>query len=100
MELEMKAKTVIEIGYTKLEDFIRYVYNVDEDVYDFVADQECGNDCSITFNVDGKIDEWNEKRLQKFNNGEIVMNITRVLLNDMYRRGKIVAGEYLVKVAW
>lgn len=92
-----KKKTVIEVSYSDLEKLVKKHYPEQYKHmggYSFAAVEECGNDTSHGFDVDGKLDDWD---LEKFAKGE-ASNIA--LLNKLCADGLIEAGEYLIEVCW
>lgn len=103
--LKTKTVTLHRVDYHELERYVNEFYGIEKDSlkrgWSFVADMECGNDTSITFGVDGKIDKWEEQELQKFKTDHRKTGwVTGALLNDLCREGLIVQGEYLIDVCW
>ena len=91
-------KTIIEVEYRDLEKFIKKVY--DKNI-ELVPSENWSNDESHSFNVDGQLDTWEETELMDFmENDDASYGITRVLLNDLARKGEIEVGEYIVNVCW
>lgn len=96
--LKIIKKTIFEIDFGDLEDFIKEVYkkipNIDN--YNFVASQEGNNDSVYDFEVNGEIDEYNMVKILKgdfsYCNAEF--------LNMLCRDGYIKSGTFLVNVCW
>lgn len=84
-----KKKTIFECEYYELEKFVKEKYGVD---YDFVANEECGNDSSHTFTVDGEVDEDFDIHVVSYRNYD--------LMNKLCKDGHIEPGEYLINVCW
>lgn len=95
--LPMRTKTIHTVQDSDLDRFISQVYGVE---FNFVADNEVGNDSSVSFAVDGVLDDYERDEVAKFARGEVVSYISRTLLNDACARGLIPAGDYLVSVCW
>lgn len=103
----MRTVSYMEMSYGELEELVKETYKVEE--YEFVAQQECGNDSSHTFevkaepwdvnNILGKyaLDKFEEWIQSKGHKGEY-MNyiIMQALVND----GVLSAGHYLIQVCW
>lgn len=93
--------TYIEVDYYEFEKFVSEQYGFESRDWSFVADQECENDCNISFTVDGKLDEYDEEELERFKtNPDTTGNIANALLNDFARKGLIDKGQYLINVCW
>ncbi|MBI4919560.1 hypothetical protein HY837_06520 [archaeon] len=98
LTLEVRKLTVLEVSWSKFEDFIQKVYNKE---YDFVADQECSNDSSHAFErITGKLDEYEESDLKKFVETGEYNNLASILLEDLCRKKLIERGNYLINVSW
>jgi hypothetical protein len=93
-----KTKTVIETDYRELTKVFLEVYGRDPEI---VASEEWSNGESQDIDADGELDEWDLQSLAKFlKTGKASFGITQLLLNDLVRGGKIVAGTYLVGIYW
>lgn len=93
-----KKKTVVEVDYDELESLIECVYGREVEL---VVSEEWGNYEAHTFSADGKLDKYEEAALLKFQEeGYASFGITRVLLNDLVRKGEIEASEYVVSIFW
>ncbi len=102
MKIEMKIEEVLyhKVDFYELDRVINEFYKPNEE-WDFVSDNEANNDSSYVFNVNGKFDDYEEKRLEKFKKDSISTSwMTRTLLDDLCRQGLIPIGPYLVKVCW
>lgn len=94
----MKKKTIIEIDYNELEQLVYDKLGFKQ--YDFVCAQECGNDSSHSFVVDGKISKWDKENLDKWAEGKDMAYGNQTVLNALCAKGFIEAGEYIVSVYW
>ncbi len=98
--LKKSVVTLFQVEYTDFENFVMEHYGFEKRWY-FVADQECGNDCSLSFEVNGRVDSYDEGQLEKFKTDpDSSYNITNAILNDFYREGLIEKGEYQINVCW
>lgn len=90
----MKKKTVFEVEYHELEQLIHEKLGWED--YDFVAAEECDNDSSHSFSVNGDVDEDEITSLEK---GEYLYH-NQAILDYLCKLGHIEAGDYLVEVCW
>lgn len=93
----MKKNIVIELEYYEFQDLVKKQYGHD---FSFVADQECGNDSSHQFIINGIIDDYEEGELQLFKDDGVYNLLANVLLNDLANRGVIEKGNYIISVCW
>ena len=103
--MEIKKVEYFEVDYSEVDRFVNEYYNMPKNKYgayewEIAADLESPNDVSHTFDIDGILDKYDEKRLSNFLKGDIEGFIARVLMNDLARKGLIPKGEYLIKVSW
>lgn len=89
----MKKITYIEMDYHEFDELVKEKYGIETE---FVANQEANNDSEYSFNVDGKLsdyqrEDWEEKNFQ-YGNG--------LLLNKLCEDGHIEPGKYLITVCW
>jgi len=102
MEIKMKTK---EVSYHTVSHFewdrvVNEFYKPTPE-WDFVSDEEANNDSSYTFNVDGEVNEYEERKLEKFKKDSLSQSrMTHTLLADLCRKGLIPKGVYLIKVSW
>lgn len=83
--------------YTEFEALVNQVYGVE---FEFPMDQEASNDTEHQFNIDGRLNKYDQEKIQSFINGESVYFISRTLLNDLCAKNYIPAGRYLITVSW
>lgn len=111
MDLKCKVKTLIEVEHGDFEIFINNQVkegNLPElkisESYGFelACDQECGNDVSLTFNMDKEflekypLDEYDLNRLK-----DPIKNFKLTDIMQLMATKKLIKyGEYLVKVSW
>lgn len=89
----MRTRTVIEMSYSELETLV-HKHMIKHRDYSFVDTEECGNDTSHTFDVNGEIDEWERKELAKGKGSNYAV------LNHLCAAGVIPPGSYLIEVCW
>jgi hypothetical protein len=93
---KFKKQISYSIEYYEFDDLIKEVYGID---YESIIDQD--NDSTLKINVDGKFDDYDETNLEFFLNSEVQEYYTnRLLLNDLYRKGLIEPGLYLINISW
>ena len=96
-----KSKTVIAIDYSDLENLVQIAYDIPE--WSFVADNEMNNDSEKEFNIGvGKLDEYEIKRLEEFiaTKGREGSYLTNTIMTDLYNKGILQPGCYIVSVCW
>jgi len=111
--MDFKRVNVIWVDYDALEKYIAAQY---ERKFDFLFDQEedARNMSVMHFRVDGELSEedynnireWqqNPPEEERLHSGGIMVKweygekMTRTLLNDLCRQGKIPAGDYIIKI--
>jgi len=98
MKNPFKKETVYRADYDDVEEFIQKFYEDPE--YEFVVDMESHNDTSLRFNVNGKLDDWSQKKVEEFRAGKRRPFICGALLNDLCRQKIIKPGDYIVDVSW
>ncbi len=88
--LKKTTRTVHEVDYQDLNDFVHKVYPEMKD-YHFVTQQECGNDCCFQFDTNsGSTDQ--DERFPKISNCELFAKLAE--------DGHIEHGDYIVNVCW
>lgn len=92
----MKKKTIIEADYYEIENLVRQHYNNSK--YSFPLAQECCNDTTHKFNVDGKLDESDLKDWE--NDGPYYQYNNYLVLNKLCADGHIESGKYIINVSW
>jgi len=95
MELKYEERTVREVNYHDLDDFISEAFGIK---YECVAYEEWGNYQSHSFTVEREI-------ISKHFSEELALGIipkysTALFLNEACNLGLIEPGEYLVEVSW
>lgn len=95
--MDMRTETVHFVDYSALENAILKHYGIS---YEFVAAEECANDSSHVFHVDGIIQDYDLEDLNTFLRGGWVSYRTGLILNKMHLDGHIPTGKYVVEVCW
>jgi len=96
----MIKKVLITCCCSELENIIREEFGHS---FEMGCDLETSNDCSHTFNVeadDPHLDSYEIKELAKWIETGSGSYMSRIILNELCRRGKLEAGEYLVDTSW
>ena len=94
-KLKTTKKTIIEVDYSDLEDFINNIYGGN---FDFVSTQEANNYSSYDFDVpSGYITFSAEEKIREGDYNGISVN---QILQCLYEDDLIEAGDYLVRVSW
>lgn len=98
MKLKISTKTYHEVDAYSLSAFIKEVYGHN---FEFVADQECGNDSSHTFEVSRKnsFEDLVDDMIAFKDNGKYAF-MAGPILNDLCDQDLIPAGTYLISVSW
>ena len=102
MKIEMETKKVLyhTLSYHEWGRVVNEFYKPTSK-WDFVSDHEAYNDSDYSFDVDGKIEDYEEKELEAFKRGSSnVDRMTQILLDDLCRQGLISKGVYLIEVCW
>jgi hypothetical protein len=98
--LQCEMKVYVTVDYYELNRFISFLSGKE---YDFVADQECGNDSEHEFNLEG-IEPFDDdiKKIESFlyGDGNLPKYSTGDLLQYLAQNEIIPFGTYLVKVSW
>ncbi len=95
--LNIKTETTHSVDYWDLEQFIKDLYGV---TYEIAAAEESGNDTTLEFSVDGKIEDYELDDMRKLMVGKWVPYRTGLWLNIMCSNEEIPAGKYYVRVSW
>jgi hypothetical protein len=96
--LPAEVKTVCHVDYGDFDRYVQAVYGKD---YEVAAVIESSNDTSHEYNgVDGKLDDYDERKLKAWRDGGRDWPWPRVLLDDMCRRGLTPPGDYIIRVSW
>ena len=100
VEFPGKWVTVCEIDYHELEEFVKKVYPEIKD-YDFPCVEECSNDSSHSFTVDGTMDDYTKREMQEIKESGVVGTYrNRAIMSSLCHDGFIKPGTYIVEVCW
>lgn len=89
----------ITVDYHELDNLINNEFSPPLK-YGVAVDEETGNDTSLTYNVDGIVQDYDKNEITKFKETGRGMYLTRSLLNYLAAEGKIEKGQYLIKISW
>lgn len=99
--IPVKTKTVHEISSFDLDWLVNDTYfSHTTGVWDFVANEECGNDSDHKFSSERELFE--PEGLTKFQNGDVwaLQWATGTILWDLANKGLLPKGDILVIVCW
>lgn len=93
------TKTIHELDYSNFEKIVESVYGKE---YNFIADEEMGNDSSQTYNniIAEELDEFDKKYLEEFKEIGNHNYLSTTLLTDLVNQGYLPEGNYVIKVCW
>lgn len=92
-------KQMIEVNYSDLERAIEKHFGFKE--YCIPAAEEVGNDTSLTYRIDGKLDPWELKDLEEMKACGGNKNWrTQMLMNALCADGILEPGEYVINISW
>ncbi len=99
----IETKTVHFVDYGDLQDEVKKRYDIDD--YEFVAVQECGNDCEFEFKVDKALTDfeknWDLPAIEKMKTDKYVETFNNGLVfKALCLDGFIEPGTYIVRVSW
>lgn len=117
MELKHRIETKIIVDYSDLDrlitEYFKFVrdpsmvasWEPKQDVYykkyEFVAMEEASNYASYDYDIDGYLDEFDQKDIDKMLETETFPQYsTRVIMNYLASKGVIDKGNYLIDVFW
>lgn len=101
MGLKWKMTAYKEVDYEHLNEFINEEFPVFKRDFSVAYVEEWSNDSCYIINVNGKINEYEQKELNEIlATGKLKNNMTELLLNHLCQRGAIEKGAYLIKVSW
>lgn len=97
--MALKIRTSVT-HYVDSEDLSNYIEQFYGQPYNFVPDQEAGNDSEHHFLVTGTLGPDEETSVKEFIAGEGYTFIAQALLDDLCRELLLEPGEYIVEVCW
>ena len=98
MDLRHRQSVTYYVDYTDLHQYFKDTLGID---YRIVAAEECSNDSSLHYSVDGKdFTEYDAETLKSMQAGNWHPYQTGMLLNFLAYRLKIPKGEYVIEVCW
>lgn len=99
--IPVQTRTIHKVSWSDLERLVNDTYGFGGE-WDFVANEECGNDSDHSFSTERKLMSFQEESLAKFVAGDpwALQFDTNTIITDLANRGLIPHGEYLVGVSW
>ena len=95
-----KKETVFTVDYNDLDNLLEGIYGFPVEC---TACWEQGNYSAKELNIDGDIDDWEEKELKSFKKdgtNKSRYGLPQLLMNDLCRQDKIESGTYMVDIFW
>ena len=91
-------ETYFTIDYGDLDEIIQEEYNCPN----FTSVLGQSNDSTIDLTITGDFDNWDELSLLEFlkDHYQDEYSTTRILMNDLCRKGLIEPGNYLISICW
>lgn len=96
--LKIKTETTHFVDYNDLDNFIRKELGWKK--YEFTCIEECDNDSSHSFDIDGKLDSHALETIEKWKKGEFVHYSNYTVLNYLCSLNYIPSGKYVIEVCW
>lgn len=96
--LNCSIETIISVDYNDLDDFVHEVLGFKK--YEFVAVQECGNDSSHNFTINGNLSKYDLEQIDKWKAGNFVHYSNHTILSYLCKEKYINPGKYLIFVYW
>lgn len=88
-------KSTAYVNYSDLQTLIEQTYDIKE--FNIAANEECGNDTSITGTADpNDLDKYD---LEDISN-KVQMYRTSTYINDLAAKGLFPLGNYSIEVSW
>lgn len=95
LDFKHTIKSVIEVDYYEIDRIISKAYSVE---YELAQVEELMNDVTKSISVDGRyIDDYVIKELEA---GKVPMYSLSNALNDMFNKGLIPKGTYMINISW
>jgi hypothetical protein len=95
----VKKTVFIEMDYYEFEELVEKHFGRND--YEFVADVECGNDSSHTFNIKKEpLDTWGRKEFDEWKLTGKGRYLASHILTELVNMGILDEGEYLINVSW
>lgn len=97
-KIKTSTETVTIVDVSEINRVARCLYGRDPEI---VASEEWRNDEYHSITVEGRIDGWDQKALEKYKEtGYASYGICGILLEAFAIEGLIKPGRYFVKVYW
>ncbi len=98
--MNIVSKTTHHVDYIDVQQAIWENFGKE---FDFVANEEVGNDSAVEIYVTGNVSDTEQKLFEAWLNDTnpfALMFDTRILFNKMASVGVIPKGDYVVSVSW
>jgi hypothetical protein len=97
MSLRMRTELTHYINFRDLENFTNQIYGIS---YNIPAGEECSNDVSLTYYIDGHMENYADESFEKLLGGENLFCQTSNILNHLCADMHIPVGYYSIEVSW
>jgi hypothetical protein len=85
------------IGHSAFEHMVKEEFGRD---YEYPYTEEVSNDTCKKYLIDGKLTDYEQKKLNNFKEGKDPSYIGNTLLNYLCQKGKIDPGTIIIDVSW
>lgn len=96
MDNPFEKKTVFSADYHEVEQLINEYFPKLNGQYEIPCSEECSNDVTLEYDLDGKLDTWDEQSIEEGKE----MYMTRTYLDKLVSVGTLEAGTYIIRVSW
>jgi hypothetical protein len=97
--LNMRPVQVFEVDYGDLELFITDSFDL-KSQFSIPADQESGNDTTISLNVDPRLGEYSRQRVAAYVASESSVFVLGDMMDYLCAYGRISPGKYIINISW
>ncbi len=97
MKLPYEEKTFRHVDYGDLDEFLSFHTGRP---YESCCMEEWNNDSSKEMRIDGKLEDYQRRAVEKFINTGQGSYLTRALLNHLCADGILEPGDYLINISW
>ena len=97
MKLKYKEELKIVVDYDDLDEFVNHIFPGSK--FEFCAAEECANDSSHSYDIDGVVNDWDLKDIEAVKKGRWSFMTSTILTYLAYRK-LIPVGRYVIEVCW
>lgn len=97
---KFEKESVWRCKYRDVERLIQEHFGFSEP-FCIVSTEETGNDCSLDFNLDGKLDQWEVQEIaDMLRTKDCGTFKTRTILNYLVSEKVLEPGRYIIRISW